>query len=213
MMIRPSHHPAEEFLLDYADGSLGEASALVIATHLALCPDCRNKVADLEAIGGALLDAERLEPVSMPCLDAMMARLGEPQPLTRREKPPQLTALPPDILMIPEPLRGYIGAPLSSLGWRQLRPGIEDVDLGIGQAPAQTRLFRIMPGVVTPRHGHCGTEMALVLAGGYRDEQGNCCRGDVFIYDSTVEHSPVADHGEPCLCLVVTDAPLLFMDD
>ena len=42
--------------MDYAAGSLSEPVALLIATHLALCPRCRHEVEEFEALGGALLE-------------------------------------------------------------------------------------------------------------------------------------------------------------
>jgi len=53
----PDHHPTEALLLDYAAGVLHEPASLVVATHMALCPMCRARVRDLDAVGGALLEA------------------------------------------------------------------------------------------------------------------------------------------------------------
>ena len=50
------HHPSEELLLDYATGALDEGWSIALATHLALCPDCRQKVAEMEAIGAAFME-------------------------------------------------------------------------------------------------------------------------------------------------------------
>ena len=206
-MIHPTHHPAREILLDYADGSLGEPAALVIATHLAFCPNCRQQVADLEAIGGAFLEEEDLNPVSDDCLQALMARLDEPaSPL-----PCPCSALPPegaDTVYLPEPLRSYLGMPLSALRWLPLMAGIDEVDLKVGRPPVRTRLIRVAASTAMPRHSHTGTELNLVLAGGYHDPRGSFRRGDVVVDDSSVDHSPVADGGEDCVCLSVTDAPL-----
>ena len=47
-----SHHPSEALLLDYALGSLAEGWSLAVATHLSLCPMCRQQVAEMEALGG-----------------------------------------------------------------------------------------------------------------------------------------------------------------
>ena len=46
--------------------------------------------------------------------------------------------------------------------------------------------------------------------GGFTDAKGHYLRGDVAQADATVDHKPVADPGEDCLSLVVTDAPLRF---
>ena len=39
-----THVPNEEVLLDYAAGSLPEAPSLMVASHLALCPESRARV-------------------------------------------------------------------------------------------------------------------------------------------------------------------------
>jgi len=57
-------------------------------------------------------------------------------------------------------------------------------------------------------HGHSGDEMTMVLAGGYTDATGNFQRGDVEAADDGLVHQPVADAGEECVCLVVTEGEL-----
>lgn len=61
-----------------------------------------------------------------------------------------------------------------------------------------------------PDHGHRGIEMTLVLRGAFLDEDERFARGDVEMADSDLEHTPIADIGEDCICLAVTDAPLRF---
>ncbi|MEI6557498.1 MAG: ChrR family anti-sigma-E factor [Rhodospirillaceae bacterium] len=205
-MTNPTHHPCREILLDYADGSLGEPAALVIATHLAFCPGCRQQVADLEAVGGVFLEEEELRPVSDDCLEAVMARLDEPAPASG---PRPCTASPPPVdLHLPEPLRSYVGAPLAALHWHSRFAGFAEVDLKVGRPPVRTRLIRVVAGLALPRHSHTGTELNLVLAGGFHDPRGSFRRGDVALDDASIDHSPVVDGGEDCICLSVTDAPL-----
>ena len=208
-MTNPTHHPDREILLDYADGSLGEPAALVIATHLAFCPNCRQQVADLEAIGGAFLEDEDIHPVSDDCLSALMARLDEPAGLEQLGHPGSARApSTPDLAYLPEPLRSYVGGPLSALRWQPLIPGIDEIDLGVGRPPVRTRLMRVAAGTAMPQHSHSGLELNLVLAGGYHDPRGSFRRGDVVVDDDKIDHSPVADEGEDCICLSVIDAPL-----
>ncbi len=209
MITNPTSHPDREMLLDYADGSLGEPAALVVATHLAFCPGCRQQVADLEAIGGAFLEGEEPFPVSADCLLGVLARLDEPIGAAAQ---PALLSWGGDLAYLPEPLRSYVGAPLSALPWHPLSEGIEEIDLGVGRPPVRTCLIRVAAGTVMPRHGHLGLELNLVLAGGYHDPRGWFRRGDVVIDDSTIDHSPVAGSCEPCICLCVTDAPLRLLD-
>ena len=64
--------------MGYAAGHLSEAFSLVVATHVTLCDDCRARLESLEALGGAVLDAEEEAPVSIDALARMMARLDVP---------------------------------------------------------------------------------------------------------------------------------------
>ncbi len=52
--MMPHHHPGEDLLWDYAKGGLAEPLAVVVATHMALCPLCRTEVSRLEGVAGAL---------------------------------------------------------------------------------------------------------------------------------------------------------------
>ncbi|MEI8394817.1 MAG: ChrR family anti-sigma-E factor [Rhodospirillaceae bacterium] len=212
-MTIPVHHPGEEILLDYAGGSLREPFALVIATHLAFCPCCRTKVAELEAIGGALLEAEEPASLSKECLPALLKRLGTGSAACsspRKPSPSVFAKLPTEVIRIPEPLRSYLGKPLEQLCWCSAVGGIEQVDIQVGGPPIRTRLLRMKPGGSMPRHYHPAIELNLVLLGGFRDERGSYRRGDLVIDEPTLTHHPIADDGEGCLCLNLAEAPIRF---
>lgn len=201
----PKHTPGEEVLMDYAAGSLPEPLSLVVATHLALSPESRAAVADYEAIGGALL--ETIEPVDVAddALAAVMARLERPG-----EEPIEVSAQPVREHNdgLPRPLADYLAGDLDSLPWRTVMRGLEEADVETGDNRFKTRLMRIAPGTAMPRHSHAGTEVTLVLKGAFSDEDGHYGRGDVQVADEGLDHRPVAEEGEPCICLVVTDAPV-----
>lgn len=201
------HHPNDGLLIAYAAGSLEEPLALLVATHLALCPDCRASVEGYEAIGGILLDDLEPEAVSDQALEQLFDQLdqvgGEPAP-TGDSKGRRRPARASDI---PQPLRGYLGPDLESLSWRGLGSVLE-TELLPGFAGYKTQLMRIKPGTAVPQHTHEGSEVTLVLQGGFSDASGHYERGDVAFADRSVTHQPVADPGGDCLCLAVTDAPL-----
>ncbi|MEZ5666321.1 MAG: ChrR family anti-sigma-E factor [Alphaproteobacteria bacterium] len=201
-MIR--HHPDGDLLIDYATGALREPAAVLIATHLALCPACRAVVAEIEGIGGAVLDEVAPVPIAEQALERAMARLDEPEPVPATAAAPTPSA---DAALLPRPLRDYVGGGLASLRWKA-RGGIAEAPLMQGFPGFRTRLMRIRGGTAIPRHTHVGNELTLVLAGGFSDAAGRYARGDVAAADAAVEHQPVADPGEDCLCLAVTDAPL-----
>ncbi len=73
MSLAPTHHPAEETLLRHAAGTLAPGRALVVATHLPFCRDCRAAIRLGEAIGGTLLADE---PGAELASDALSAYLG-----------------------------------------------------------------------------------------------------------------------------------------
>ena len=200
-----SHHPSEALLLDYALGSLAEGWSLAVATHLSLCPLCRQEVAEMEALGGALMDdcpptatGDDLWQQVMARLDAPATALDAPAP------PPCATAI------LPAPLRGYTGADADQLTWRRLGLGAEQVVLKTRQPGTSARLLRIAPGQRVPAHSHAGLEVTVVLSGAFSDETGRYGRGDFQELSNEIEHQPRVDGGEPCICLAITDAPLRF---
>lgn len=197
------HHPSPEILIAYAAGSLPEPHALVIATHLSLCPECRATTMELDALGGAMLD--ELSPTLMEpdALDRLMARLDEPAP-------PEAPPLPADPVL-PAPLRAYVGRSIEGVAWKKLGFGIEEFRLPIPDTQRySTRLVRVAAGREIPSHGHDGDELTLVLAGGFTDGSDNYRRGDVAGADPTVSHRPVADADGECICLIVTEGKLRF---
>ena len=93
--------------------------------------------------------------------------------------------------------------------WKSLGGGVKQAILPTSKA-ATARLLYIPAGAAVPDHGHQGTEMTLVLQGAFVDEEDRFARGDVEVANEDMEHTPIADMGEDCICLAVTDAPLKF---
>lgn len=203
--MTPQHHISTDLLTDYAAGAMSEPVALLVATHLALCPQCRAQVQELEAVGGALL--ESIDPVSVE--DDTLRNLLDQLDATPPDSAPSAGPVAPqdEDPLLPQPLRGYVGRPLSEIRWRGLG-GFNFTELEIGAAGTHTRLMRIAAGAAMPRHTHAGQELTLVLSGGFSDATGHYIRGDVSATDPSIDHRPIADAGEDCLCLAVTDAPL-----
>ncbi len=201
--MMPSYHPDADLLVSYAAGSMAEPVALLVATHLALCPECRAEVERLEGVGGVLLEQLESVPVNDGSLERLLDRLGDsaiedcPPPRVDTTTEPR----------VPQPLRGYLGTSLDALPWQSFR-GLEKVELLSDRQNYRTRLMRIKAGTAMPLHSHEGSELTLVLAGGFSDHDGHYLPGDFATADPSVNHRPVADPGEDCLCLAVTDAPL-----
>ncbi len=201
----PVHHMPAELLLDYASGTLAESWSLVVACHLTLCPHCRRELAAIEATAGAMLEQIAPQPVRSAGFSAVAARLG-PQ-----EAAQTATASAPAEDGLPRPLREYLGIGLKDIRWRWSGTGLQSFALPMRKARGgMVSLLKVAPGAGLPMHTHTGDEMTLVLSGGYTVGESAFRRGDVEIADGSIEHSPTAMTDRPCICLVVTDAPLRF---
>lgn len=209
MTIR--HHVSDELLMDYAGGGLEEGWSLAVATHLALCPHCRTRLRAMEATGGAMLEGigetvdNRADEASW---NALRSKLGEAP--KQQPRPAANRVARPGAFPVPEPLRSRLGGDLDGLRWRALGLGAYHYPITTGDRTISVRLLRIPAGKPVPEHGHKGRELTLVLRGAFSDEQDRFGPGDFEETDESINHQPVADAGEDCICLAVTDAPLKF---
>ena len=206
----PSAHPLSELLLDLAAGALEEPYALAVASHVALCADCRDDMRLLEDLGGILL--EDLAPVAMSdtSLESTLRKIAA-DPGSARLTQAVKTQAVGDLSsqpVVPAPLQPYIGNELTDLPWRHWLPGLSVINLPSTGDEIFIRLLRLGPGRSIPRHKHEGEEMTVVLQGAYQD-QGICyTRGDFQRVEGSVDHRPRTFGEDDCICLVVTDAPI-----
>jgi putative transcriptional regulator len=200
-------HVRNDLLLSYSSGSLDEASSLLVATHLALCPHCRARNAQADSLGGYLLDSLEATPVSADMIDAVLAQVRNDGSSPGNTPPARAFTN----AMIPEPLRSYLGGgDIDALQWRRLAPRAQQIPIDTADKSSQARLLRFQGGLTVPSHGHNGRELTLVLAGSLCDRETVLHRGDIAEADERTEHQPFAGPGEDCICLAVTDAPLRF---
>lgn len=197
-MIR--HHLSDDLLTGYSAGTLPEAFSLLVASHVSMCDECRARLESLDALGGALLETAGAD-LSAGALAATMARIRGTRPMPRPVPAPRG--------VLPAPIRAYVGGEVDSVRWRPVGGGVRQALLRTSEE-ASARLLFIPGGVAVPDHGHRGTELTMVLQGAFRDESDRFGPGDVEIADASVQHTPVAEPGAPCICLAVTDAPLRF---
>ena len=197
----PQHHLSDDLLFDYATGACDEAQSLMVATHLSYCDRCAQRLAQIEAIGGAMLEEIAPEPVTDLDFESLLSRLDQPaEDAARPHAEPH-----PD--WMPEPLRDYVGAELDRL-WKPVTRGIDEIELTVSGRFCRAKLLRIRAGTAVPKHTHKGSELTLVMAGSFSDATGTYGKGDVALGDDQIDHQPVAGSGGDCICLVVLDAPL-----
>lgn len=194
-----THHLSDEFLIEYANGSLPTPEALVVGTHLASCTECRDSVETFENISAVLMEDGGVEAVTPDALDAVLAMIDGP---AEEEAAPLIEFDRATLEVIPPVLRSYLGGNLSALDWKRTGRGIEEISLA-KQDDVRISLLRIRAGQKVPSHTHRGDEFTLVLSGSFTDGDAHFGKGDVSLADSAKDHAPVADSGGPCLCLTV----------
>lgn len=203
------HHPKDQTLAAFAAGGLDEANSVVIATHLQLCCQCQTKVRDFETIGGACLMALQPQPMRKDALDSFWLRAGKQQKFSAAASK---IAANDQSLTATTPLSSYIlEKDLDELPWRSIAPGLSQFVLSAeGYRNGTLRLFKIQPGTKIPDHAHRGNEFTLILKGAYKDKFGIFGPGDLADMDENTRHEPEALEKESCICLISTDAPLIF---
>lgn len=192
-----THHLDDATLMSFAAGALPNALAAVAAAHIAMCPRCRRELQLLERLGGALVST--LVP----------ATLEHAQPVM-----PETAAAPPTASVtaagaVPRPLAQLIGGNLDEVRWRWIGPGLWHRPLHVrGQGSLQ--LIKASPGASVPEHTHGGDEITLVLRGALEDSTGRYGPGDVADVDEGIEHTPVADAADGCICVIANEQPTQF---
>ena len=193
-----NHHVPDAMLAAYAAGTLPHAFAVAVASHVSLCAHCRVALEAHQAVGGAVLEDTNAVAVSSSLKDSIFAQLDAP--------------------FTPEPVYDrngiYPGPVVEAMQgrapkWKKLGMGVRQDTLS-ADTHGSVRLLYIPAGQAVPDHSHNGLEMTLVLQGSFRDETGRFGMCDIEIADEMLEHTPVADPRDDCICLAATDARLRF---
>lgn len=200
--MNTTHHIPANLMAAYAAGNLSEAYSLVIACHVSLCDACRAELAAFEAVGADVLERSGEAALAPDAFEATMA-LIQSAPVRRDPLPPR------PVSAFPAPLQDYAGEDPDAVRWRSIGGGVKQAMLDC-KGKATARLLFIPGGKAVPEHGHNGLELTLVLQGAFSDSVSRFARGDVEIGDGDLQHQPVAEPGEACICLAATDAPLRF---
>ncbi|MCX7561137.1 ChrR family anti-sigma-E factor [Sulfitobacter sp. F26204] len=193
-----THHSPDSLLAAFAAGVLEHPFALVVASHISMCLDCRATFEAHLAIGGAVLESGATAVLSSDLKGATLSQLDHP--VTPRPEYGRKGIFPSPVV---EALKGQTPR------WKSLGMGARQSILSQG-SEGSVRLLYIPPGQAVPDHSHNGMELTLVLQGSFSDSTGRFGVGDLEVADHSLEHSPKADDGAACICLAATDAPLRF---
>lgn len=191
----------------YAAGRLAAGPSIVVGAHVAGCRLCRARVAEFEALGGAVLDEIDPTPLSPSALAEALARIDAEDSATTPAAPPPPEA-PIEIggVRLPASLRGCeIGR------WRWIGPGMRMSRVGVPHdSDANVILLKVGSGRALPDHGHVGAEFTYIVAGSYTDRLGQFGPGDLAEVDEDVEHQPIVDAGSDCICLAAMEGRMRF---
>ena len=200
-----AYHLDDATIVAYAGGSLAGNFMLVAAGHIAMCDHCRQRVRRAEGMGSALLDSIEPEQLSCSALTSVLERIDNSdwvQPATA-----QTNDIDPSL---PTPVARVLGKNLDSVSWKTVSPGVGLHVIERKDDGSSLYMLKFKPGHKLPDHGHAGQEITLILRGAYRDQIGLFAVGDVADIDEGVEHQPIIEPGEDCICLIATQAPARF---
>lgn len=201
-----NHHPDTRLLNEYASGTLPLAQSVCVSLHLNYCEQCRRSHQSLQQLGSALFEDLSPQQVDDSLLRSVMARLDdEPEPLQYQKTSANEDDCPPLIQRL-------MHGDYEDLEWKNISKKVHISRLRTGDVDNEFALYRIDAGASIPRHTHQGTELTLVLEGGFSDEEGHYEVGDFIMRDAAQQHSPTATRDRDCICIGVLDAPIKFTD-
>jgi putative transcriptional regulator len=197
-------HPGLDLLTEHASGNLPLAQAACVSVHMNYCEQCRRTAGQLQALGSVMFDNLEPVPVGEAQLEAVLARLDEEPPLSYASAGRETAGRTPAIL------QRLMKGDFSDLSWKKITGSLRIAYLKTGDPNHEVALYHIKAGGRIPEHTHRGSEMTLVLEGGFSDADGSYHQGDFILREPSDVHAPTAVQSEDCICLAVLDAPLKF---
>ncbi len=201
--MKITHHLDDATLLAFAAGTVGEAHGILVASHLAMCPECRVAFRKAEGLGGGILESQREQAVSDICRAATLASLDvkiapKAKSVSKSDMPLALARALGDIS-------------IADIQWHKKAPGVSTFDVPLTKgSKTKLKLMKLGHGRAMPEHGHGGEELTLILKGSYHDHMGRFAPGDVADLDQEVEHQPIVDSEEDCICAVAFETQAKF---
>ncbi len=190
-----THHLDVVTLLAFAAGTVGEAHGILVASHLAMCPECRSALRKAEGLGGGILESQAEQAVSDVCRAATLASLDAVIAPKASSKPKS---------DLPLALARAVGElSLADIRWHKKAPGVSVFDVPLSKGTkTKLKMLKLGQGRTMPEHGHGGEELTLILKGSYHDKMGRFSAGDVADLDAEIEHQPIVDSSEDCICVI-----------
>ncbi|GAB5390082.1 MAG: ChrR family anti-sigma-E factor [Alphaproteobacteria bacterium] len=214
------HTVSDALLMDYAVGSTDTATNALIASQILTSPELDGRLAVMDDLGGAILQGQTAESADHTlddAFDALMSRIDSKAADDSSEAVPgdmsqvASSSLPEDLENLPQPILDLLHSSSGQqIQWKTVLPGVSIIELDWLAGDSRARLLKVKAGTAMPHHTHEGRELTLICKGAYADETGRYAAGDVAEHDEDdhVDHQPIAEMGEDCICFAVTTAPL-----
>jgi putative transcriptional regulator len=196
-------------LAEYALGGLSTPARVLVESHLELSPHAERWLDDIHALGSTLASkaGKSAKPYEPHVFDQI-------EPVSFKDSESALQSIFATIdageiakASTPKALEQFLGMPVADVPWKRVMPGLAEYKLPDMEG-SEISLLRIDGGKAMPVHTHHGSEVTLVLQGGFSDGNGHYGVGDIAYADDDVNHKPIADAGEICICFAVADAPV-----
>ncbi|MBQ4846817.1 ChrR family anti-sigma-E factor [Pseudoalteromonas sp. MMG005] len=202
------HHPTQEMLTQFAEGTLPASLSIAISAHLELCPCCAKQVKALENDsseryfvetdndfdGDLTTDVDFAEMLNDITSDDSITQVHRYIPQTLQYQAKEV--------IVPRAIASIERSDFSQVGkLSRSRLVLEDGEL-------RASLLQIAPGGEIPNHTHTGFELTLLLDGSFEDESGTYVAGDFIWLDGRHSHTPRTENG--CLCFTLVNSALHF---
>ena len=195
-MTAITKHIPDAILREYAAGISSPARSLAIDCHLHYCEACAERLRGLLS-ASPVQNARPTQPE-----DAELRALLD----SAKVSPLQSSDLP-DVLCGAINARYGPGHLTKDYPWEKLTANIARLPI-MGEPDGEAvYLLNFEPGAKISSHSHRGLEMTQVLRGGFFDATGEYDVGDLQVCGPDIDHEPIGDAQEGCLCLTVRDLP------
>lgn len=195
------HHPSDETLFRYANGSIEPGPRIVVAVHAGGCPVCARRIAGFEAVGGSLLRDIEPDEMEADALDRMTAMIDADEAGRAKTAATQRLARADLGIRLPEALDACGIGP-----WRWIGPGVRWSRVTLpDDDSANVMLLKVRAGRKLPEHTHAGSEYTHVLKGSFSDARGRYGPGDLDEADDDVQHQPIVDEDGECICIAAVE--------
>ena len=198
------HHPSDETLFRYANGSLESGPRIVVAVHVGACTACAERIASFEALGGSLLHDIEPEDMEAGALAQAMAMIDVDEAARGKAAPAKRLPRAGVGIRLPEVLDDCGIGP-----WRWIGPGVRWSRVTLpDDDSANVMLLKVVAGRKLPEHTHAGYEYTHILKGAFSDARGRYGPGDLDEADDDVQHQPIVDKDGECICIAALEGQM-----